>query len=42
MIARIRKRRAEHNHKTWLRRNKVILPRVPSWDRAAKYYEDKA
>lgn len=24
----------------WLRDNKVILPRVPTWDRAAKYYGD--
>lgn len=45
MIARIRawmKRRAEQRHAAWLRRNKVMMPRVPSWDRAAKYYADRA
>lgn len=41
MIGRIRawfKHRAEQRHKAWLRRNKVIMPREPSWDRARKVY----
>lgn len=44
MITRIRhwlKQRAARKHSAWLRRNKVIMPRIPSWDRAAKVYGEQ-